>query len=227
MKSIGVDAAYDPVYPDLVFSLQTPRIDPEKRGIGKPLTVGVGVMNYAGWSHDSPDGEKIREEYIAKITQFVLWLLDAGYRVRLLIGNQSDCATVDEVIARASAKLPRCSDESLIAEPAHSLEELMRQISSTDIVVATRFHNIVCALKVAKPVISLGYAKKNEILLREMGLGEFHQETEKIDVALLIRQFEKLIREREQLGARIRDTTRFYEKRLLRQEARLLEEFIQ
>ncbi len=30
----------------------------------------------------------------------------------------------------------------------------------TDIIVASRFHNVVCALKLSKPTISIGYEAK-------------------------------------------------------------------
>ena len=49
----------------------------------------------------------------------------------------------------------------------------MHQMAETRIVVATRFHNVVCALKMKKPTISIGYASKNDVLLAEMGLAEF------------------------------------------------------
>ena len=46
----------------------------------------------------------------------------------------------------------------------------MRQTALVDAVVATRYHTIVCALKSAKPTVSIGYAEKCEILMTDMGL---------------------------------------------------------
>ena len=37
-------------------------------------------------------------------------------------------------------------------------------------VVATRYHNVICALKLAKPVVSVGYAAKNVAIMADMGL---------------------------------------------------------
>ena len=59
-------------------------------------------------------------------------------------------------------------------------------------VVATRYHNVICALQLGKPTISLGYAKKNVVLMEDMGLPEFCQYADSIDVGKLIEQFTKL-----------------------------------
>ena len=56
-------------------------------------------------------------------------------------------------------------------------------------IVATRYHNIVCALRLGKPLVSLGYAEKNDVLMTEMGVGRFCQHIERLDLDLLIEQF--------------------------------------
>jgi polysaccharide pyruvyl transferase WcaK-like protein len=79
----------------------------------------------------------------------------------------------------------------------------MSEISQTDIVVATRFHNVVCALMVNKPVISCGYARKNEVLLDEMGLGGYSQHVEELDIEKLKEQFITLAQNSLQAERRI------------------------
>ena len=69
--------------------------------------------------------------------------------------------------------------------PARTLHDVMQQMADTDIVVATRYHNVVCALRVGKPTISIGYAEKNDALLAEVGLADFCQDIERLDVDLL------------------------------------------
>ena len=63
--------------------------------------------------------------------------------------------------------------DHVVAEHAQSLTEVMQQISETELLVATRFHNVVCGLMMGRPVISLSYARKNDVLLADMGLGAF------------------------------------------------------
>jgi len=77
------------------------------------------------------------------------------------------------------------------------------------LVVTTRFHNIVAALKLARPVISLGYGQKNDVLLEKFGLGAYCQPVEHIDVPALISQLETLVEIRETFAERFSEATRF------------------
>jgi len=85
------------------------------------------------------------------------------------------------------------------ADPVNSLDDLMRQMATVDTVVATRYHNVLCALKLAKPTLSIGYALKNDVLMAEMGLGEFCQHADSFDVDRLISQFTELESRRDEL----------------------------
>ena len=48
----------------------------------------------------------------------------------------------------------------------------MAQMAAVDTVVATRYHNVICALKLCKPTLSVGYAAKNDAADGGMGLGD-------------------------------------------------------
>ena len=98
----------------------------------------------------------------------------------------------------------------------------MEQTAGTDVVVATRFHNGVCALKMGKPTISIGYARKNEALLNDVGLAGYSQHIETFAVDTLIRQFEHLLQDRMRHAAEIRTRVQEFRSRLDRQDARLL-----
>ena len=57
------------------------------------------------------------------------------------------------------------------------------------VIVATRYHNVMCALKLCKPTISLGYSQKFVNLMADMGLAEFGQFAYSLDLDRLIEQF--------------------------------------
>jgi polysaccharide pyruvyl transferase WcaK-like protein len=222
MEGIGFDACRDPIYPDIAFRLPGPEPTNLPVDGSQPLTVGVGVMAYYGWRGDTEAGAPIYAGYLKKLSQFVLWLLDRGHRVRILVGETTDQRAVDDLLRVLAADRPGYPRERVAAEPVKSLHDLMRQIAGTHVVVATRFHNIVCALKVGKPTISLGYAKKNDVLLAEMGLGEFCQHVESFDVELLTRQFTELLSNYDRYQRSINETLRVYARRLSSQEAALI-----
>jgi polysaccharide pyruvyl transferase WcaK-like protein len=215
MQTVGISAQHDPVFPDLAFNLPAPKSQSGELPNGQ-LTIGVGVMNYYGWDNASARRFEIHEAYIAELTQFLHWLIARGYRVRLIMGALSDQLTIDDISRRLATQYGHCAALPWIAEPACSLQDLMHQIIETDLIVATRFHNIVAALSVGRPAISIGYAKKNDALLEQVGLGAFCQQIEKLDLSRLIADFQSLVDARglftdqvhravEQLRGRLRD----------------------
>ncbi len=219
MQSIGVDERATPVCPDLAWGLPSP---PTSSRSDARMTVGVGVMAYHGW-RSIEAGRDIHDPYVDKVTEFVDWLADSGYRVRLLIGEKSDQRVVNAVAAKA-----RCvaTDAWIAPTPAASLHELMAQIADVDVVVASRFHNVLCALKMGRPTISLAYMPKCNELLEQAGTPGLCQMIEEFDVEKLKAQFTELVADRERLEGIIRQHVRQLEVKLGEQEvvlARLLQ----
>jgi len=221
MASLGLDTRADAVYPDLAFALPSPPAVGAARGDDGSLTVGVGVMTYIGWRMDSSDGLQIYQLYLEKITSFVLWLLDCGHRVRILMGDIVDKPAVADLVAKVNAARSALEPGRMVADPIRSLHDLMCQMAETDVIVATRFHNVVCALKCGKPTVSIGYADKNDSLMAEMGGGQFCQHIERLDLDLLIRQFSALVAEQARHEASIRNANHAFRQRLKRQDREL------
>ncbi len=194
MQRIGIDVTSDPIYPDLAFRLPDPK--PIERNETNAMTVGLGVMDYVG---PSPDGDQeIYNLYINRLTEFALWLLNKGYRIRLLIGQSSDQCAIDDLLDRLqTATGGREFADSITADVPDSLQDLMAQMSHVDVVVATRFHNVLCALKIGKPTISISYATKNDALMTAMGQGKFCQHIDSLDINILVEQFERLVQHRK------------------------------
>ena len=202
MRQQGLDVTHDHVYPDLVFATQAPHYDP-----GDPQIVGVGVMDYRGANDDRRQADQIHASYVEAIKFFVRWLIDDGRRIRLLVGdtNNSDDAVVQEILADLREHRPDLDPSWVIAEPVSSFAELMRAMAPVGTVVVTRFHNVICALRLAKPTISLGYAPKFTPVMADMGLSEFCQSAKSLDTGRLVEQFTELEKRQAQLRQQITD----------------------
>jgi polysaccharide pyruvyl transferase WcaK-like protein len=221
MLSIGVKAQDDPVLPDVVFNLPAGQQPVRPRGGNGRLTVGIGVMAYFGWYRTGDRAQEIYTTYIGKLTTFAVWLLDRGHRVRLVIGDNSDWTTIGDLLKAIAASRPGLPDGSIAADTASSVHDVMTQLSETDIVVATRYHNVVCALMLGKPTISIGYAKKNDALLADMHLHDYCQYIESLDVDLLVNQFSRLVSDRARHEPAIQSTNTAFRERLRAQDALL------
>ena len=213
MKSIGFDVSKDPLVADLAFALPAAAESPAPAD--GTIRVGVGVMSYSGWKKAGEQGEAIYRTYLQKLDNFVLWLHERGLEVRLLTG--------DSVDRQAVADLKQMIGEqdggaSVIAEEMTSLHDVMAQISHTDIVVATRYHNVVCALRMGRPVISVGYAEKNDALLTMTGLSDYCHHVETFDVDVLKQQVEEMIADRQRLTQEVKRGVAGFRAKLAEQD---------
>ena len=68
---------------------------------------------------------------------------------------------------------------------------------------ATRFHNVMFALRLAKPTIALSYARKTDSLMGNLGLGEYCLSAGSIDVAALKALFTDIEKRRDELSGKI------------------------
>jgi len=192
MGEMGVDVAADRVYPDLAFSLPNPPVT------GPTGAVGVGLMAYRGSNDDRAEADHLHRHYVATMTRFVQWLLDGGRKVRLYTTDREDLPVLRAVLADVRAQ--RADNPDIEADPVSTLPDLMRGLAAVDTVVGSRYHNVLCALKLSKPTLSIGYAAKHEVLMRDMGLGDFCESARSVDLDRLIAKFEILERDRDILA---------------------------
>lgn len=224
LRSIGVNVTQDSVYPDIAFALATPQQG--ETANANPPVIGIGVMSYTGWRGKDARHSRIYETYITKLSKFVSHLLDSKYRIRLLIGDESDNTAVNTLIERLTANSGQILEGNIIAEPAHSLHEVMNQIADTAVVVATRYHNVVAALMMGTPTLSLSYSKKNDALLERMQMEDCCQHIENINLELLKTQFDKLIANRDRYKILIGQQNQIFREQLHQQQKYLLQNIL-
>ena len=197
MTSSEIDTSGDQINCDLAFRLPAPPA-PIRSG-SLPISVGVGLMTYAGWVKGAEAADTIYAVYVEKMRNVVSWLLDNGIQVRLLIGGVADGQAVRDVV-----KDLQVSTGNLVTTPIASLQQLMAEIGQTDLVIATRYHNVVSALRMGRPTISLGYANKNDELLWRTGLGEYCHDVETFDPEVIKHQVLEIFDRRQALQPKIR-----------------------
>src|SRR5262249_44734967 len=120
---------------------------------------------------------------------FVRWLLARKYDIRLLIGDIYDVNAIQDFKDLLREHLLICDQEHIIDEPIRSVEDLLCQIAATDIVVVTRYHNVLLSLLCNKPVISISFHHKCESLMSSMGLSEYCLDIHDLKADTLIEKF--------------------------------------
>lgn len=219
MDSIKLDVSNDHVSADIAFSL--PPATEELRDC-RGENVGIGVMTYRGWRKRAVEGDAIYQNYLRKMIAIIEGLQRKGRQVRLLTGDTGDLEAARDL----QRLLNKHAYRDVIFEPVQSLHDVMQQIAKTDIVIASRYHNIVCALSMGRPAISLGYAKKNDALLNDTGLSEFSHHVETFNPQLLLSQVDSMFERKAELGESVKAGVTQYRKRLARQEDAINKELL-
>ncbi|MFC9462388.1 MULTISPECIES: polysaccharide pyruvyl transferase family protein [unclassified Streptomyces] len=192
MRAMGVDTARDNVYVDLAFALPTPEAGAPS---GSPGPVCVGVMDFHGSNDDRARADEIHRRYLDGTIRLVRTLAEEGRQVRLLTGDTCDAPVVAAILDAVDSPLVTA------AEPS-SLADLMKEMAAADTVVATRYHNLICALKAGTPTLALSYAAKSDALMDRMGLGAHCHPAREVDADRLLEQFRAL----EKRSADLRQT---------------------
>jgi polysaccharide pyruvyl transferase WcaK-like protein len=188
LKRIGFRADNDRVYPDLVFSLPVtviPHLANTKNG--RRTVVGLGLMVCANMA-PRPSND-VYQAYLENLAGFARWSITQEKDVRILIGELEDLPTTQAFRGLLREKFSVDDVEHVMDEQISSVIDLLRQIATTDIVVATRFHNVLFALLCGKPVISISFHHKCESLMSAMGLSEYCLDINSIKCDALIDKF--------------------------------------
>jgi polysaccharide pyruvyl transferase WcaK-like protein len=222
MASLGLDVRRDPVYPDLVFSLPVTKWQNGGSRNGKPPSVALGLIAYQGWGDQPERAGEIYRACLKNMKHLIRRLQEKGYAVRLLTGDTHDDEALENILAALDGPEDDRFAGQLTVESVSSLEDVLREIAATDIVVASRFHNVVSALMLGTPAISIEYAPKNRALLEDMGLGAYCHHMETVEIDRVVAQVDELTGRRTGIKESLEEKNRVYRERLDEQFARVL-----
>jgi polysaccharide pyruvyl transferase WcaK-like protein len=214
LNGIGFRTDRDRVYPDLAFSLPEVSIPtPDAAGKDRPV-VGLGVMVYAGKYSTVTANDSIYLAYLKNLTFFVKSLLAHDYDVRLLSGDIGDVRAIQDLRELLKKELSESDEERIIYVPLISVGGLLSQIAATDIVVATRFHNLVFGFLCNKPVIAISFHHKCESLMRATEQSDYCLDINDVTADDLIEKFCDLARNADKIKASVGEKAREFRKQL-------------
>ena len=197
------------VAPDLAFAHPAPtHVKPE------PGLIVVGVMAYYGRGDDPVRGASVRRRYVATLAEAMALLTDEGNRIVLVGGDRVDADVAHDVRTAVMATRPELPDDAVIVRDVATFTQLTDEMMRAEVVIASRFHNLICALRLARPIVSVGYAKKNRHLMQTLGLTRYCQEIEQLDASRLVAQVRAARSDKVRFTARVRDAAGDYTARV-------------
>jgi polysaccharide pyruvyl transferase WcaK-like protein len=216
LLDLGFAADGDPVYPDLAFSLpETPIPQHDGRESNNRPGVGLGVMAASG-AYNVLKPSNSYTLYLDKLVTLGEWLLARDYDIRLLSGDVADEQAWQEFDNRLKERerSSNYDDARIIRQTIGSVDDLLSQIVAADIIVATRFHNVLLALFCNKPVISLSFHHKCESLMSAVGLSEYCLDIKDCDAEMLIEKLRALEKNADKIKPLIEKKVRGFREAL-------------
>jgi polysaccharide pyruvyl transferase WcaK-like protein len=206
MRRAGARRPPDAVTADLAFAHPAGTApDPE------PGHIVVGVMAYYGFDDDHVRGAGIRQRYVDSMTEVIVHLAEQGDRVVLLGGDRADVDVARQIQSAVRQARPGLPGSAVTVRDVRTFAELTSEMARAEVVVASRFHNLISALRLARPVVSVGYAEKSARLMDSLGLGAYHQGIEDLDAQKLLAQLMAARAQAPALAQQIGEVCRGYD----------------
>jgi polysaccharide pyruvyl transferase WcaK-like protein len=206
------------ISPDLAFSLPEEVLPRRSTDSSQKRVVGVGLFDYEGGGSGGTVRKQQYRDYIEKLSAFVAWLVERGHPVRVLIGDMRyDNPVRNDLRTSLAAMGIKYEASDITDEPVSSVANVLDQIAATAMVVASRYHNLVFALMLKKPVISISYEAKNDSLMGEFGLSDYCQPIDRLDLGRLCEQFVQLEKNADTLKTQMERMTTEYRRALAEQ----------
>jgi len=225
VEKMGPCRSCDLVYPDLAFSLQSTLL-PACQNVSKPRPVfGVGLKDYLGREglRDRHNNRAYRD-YLNTLGDLVAWLCERKYVVRLIIGDVLYDSDVEQDFMELLHERGLMNkDGQIVSEPVFTVKQLLSQIAAVDFLVTSRFHNVVLALMLDKPVVCLSDHRKLDSLMTDIGLTEYCLPLANLDFDDLIERLVKLEKNAAALRPYIKQKTEEYRRTLDEQYSLIFE----
>jgi polysaccharide pyruvyl transferase WcaK-like protein len=205
------------VYPDSVYSLDIPaqRRCRSCRTGRKPI-VGIAPMPYCDPRVFAEKDQSVYDAYIRKLGRFAAHLIRNGCTVALLSGDIGvDPMAVEDLQKALKNEGIAAASQSVTAGQVRSTGELLAGMAAVDYLVVTRFHGVVFAHLLNKPVVALSHHPKVAALMSDLGLSRYCiQNLRTFDDELLAQTFQELMNHGDEIKGRMAEQLAVYRGRL-------------
>ncbi|MDH3251984.1 MAG: polysaccharide pyruvyl transferase family protein, partial [Ignavibacteria bacterium] len=159
----------DPVFPDIAHSIDIDFLGIDTQPTRAKRTIGIGPMSYFKQSFWPAYDDAIYGKYLGSLAGFLAWANANGYVLRFFPGEAGADTHAIRDLTNLLTQEYGISPDSLICSQVETVEALLREISSTDIIVASRFHGVLLAHVLGKPVVALSYHPKIDHIMKNIG----------------------------------------------------------
>ncbi len=202
------------VFPDNVYSLEVPSPAVSSARRDQPI-VGIAPMPYPFCDpreHPS-DHQIIYEDFIAKFAIFASSLAKHSYSLALFGSDTgADPVAIEDL---RTVLRSRHNFYTPPYDPVDSVSGLLSRMSRMDYVVTCRFHGVVFAHLLNKPVLAISHHPKVANLMKAIGLSKYCVDIRTFDPIRLTDTFASLVSDTEEVKSRMAASVASYRSQLV------------
>lgn len=194
------------VLPDNVYALNLSTLPVETRQGERQSVVAICPMIYCDprvyWEKD----QEVYDGFIEKLADLGASLIEQDRRLALFSSDiRIDIPAIADLHTALTRKTSRLSLDRRWIRPyrVQSTEELIATMSAVDFVVTCRFHGVVFAQLLNKPVMALSHHPKVATLMADFGMAEYCLDIRRSDAQLLKTTFARLVANQDEIRARM------------------------
>lgn len=200
------------VYPDCAYGAGFDLPIPATKN-SKHLIVGVAPMMYPYCDPREFEAGALRgiyDDFLAKFAAFTCDLLDRSFSVQMF---GSDLGSDPEAIENLRDFILRShSGAPIPTAQVESLQSLLAAMAGMDIVVTCRYHGVVLAHLLNKPVLAIAHHPKVIALMDSLGLSEYCVDIRTFDAVELTEKFNMLVEHYPEVKAQMADVLALFQR---------------
>jgi polysaccharide pyruvyl transferase WcaK-like protein len=195
------------VCPDSVYGLEVAATNASPLERRTQSIVGIAPMPYPdpdprGYSSESD--QIVHDEFIRKLAILVSWLVSQSYAVRIFgtdIGVDPMAIEDLQKVLVSHHGIP--SSQYSVNHSVKSTDDLLVAMSGMDYVVTCRFHGVVFAHLLNKPVLAIAHHPKVKDLMAQLELSRYCVDIRDFDPKQLAERFTSMIINAEEIKRRM------------------------
>jgi polysaccharide pyruvyl transferase WcaK-like protein len=190
------------VCPDSVYSLEVATGSAREKG--SQFIVGFAPMPYPdpdpGVGYLAEKDQIVYDTFIGKLASFASWLVARSYALELFgtdIGVDPLAIKVLQSTLLSDHGIP--SLQCGVNHSVNSVRDLLAAMAGMDYIVTCRFHGVIFAHLLNKPVLAIAHHPKVTELMADLELSSYCVDIRDFDVSLLADRFTSMVNNAEEI----------------------------
>lgn len=220
IERLGVAGA-NPVCTDLAYGLRV-AAPPNGERATRRLLVGINPFPFFDGRYWPEEDAATYQRYVGKLAAFAEWLNQRGHRVSFFPTQlRADVPVIEDIRTLLDSRGPVSGPDPLGDRPVSSLEDLLGRLARMDIVVATRYHGVLLAAALHRPVLAISYYEKTRDLMAQVGQSAYVVDIHSFDAETLAERFGAMAARRQAIRGEIERGTQVLRQALAREYDRV------